>query len=355
MAVLSRREFGTLGAARTSSTRRTRDSSAKEYWLRVHRRAMACRFEITLGGEDAGDLPAARRALDRIDAIEDQLTVFRDTSTVSHVNRRAAAAPVAIDRGLFDLLSLCRTLHHDTGGAFDITSTPLSRCWGYLHPNAQSPRAGGPGLRRQGRLPTDAELDAARQVVGMSHVSIDEAAGSVRFDRDGVEINLGAVGKGWALDQIAYTLRVDGVRKALLSAGQSSIRALGDGDTGDTFYVSLKSPRLERPIAHVMLRDGALGTSGAGVQFFEVDGKRYGHVIDPRTGWPAAGALSVSVLTTSAATADALSTAFFVGGEDLARAYCATHPNVLVVFTPDDDERRTTLIGDFGGADVEVE
>jgi thiamine biosynthesis lipoprotein len=97
-----------------------------------------------------------------------------------------------------------------------------------------------------------------------------------------------------------------------------------------------------------------MGTSGAGEQFFEVNGKRYGHVIDPRTGWPAEGALSVSVLTTDAATADALSTAFFVGGADLARVYCTTHPDVLVVFTPDDRERRTVLIGDFAGADVEA-
>jgi thiamine biosynthesis lipoprotein len=147
-------------------------------------------------------------------------------------------------------------------------------------------------------------------------------------------------------------MRADGVAHALLSASRSSIRAIGA--RGDGWSINLTSPRLAQPIARVALRNGAMGTSGAGEQFFEVDGKRYGHVIDPRTGWPADGALSVSVLTTNAASADALSTAFFVGGEDLARSYCAAHTNVLVVFTPDDGNRQTKLIGAFDGAHVEV-
>jgi thiamine biosynthesis lipoprotein len=283
-------------------------------------------------------VPAARRALDRIDAIESRLTVFRESSVIAHLNRTAARRPVEIDKDIFELLAFCETLHVDTSGAFDVTSTPLSRCWGFL--------------RRAGRLPDAPELEAARALVGMRHVRIDCAHQTVHFDREGVELNFGAVGKGWALDDVARTLRADGVRNALLSAGRSSVRAIGGN--GEGWHVRLTSPRVERPLAEVFLRDAALGTSGAGEQFFEIDGQRYGHVIDPRTGWPAEGALSVSVITASAAVADALSTAFFVGGQDLARAYCASHPHVLVVFTPDDEERRTVLIGDFDGADVEA-
>lgn len=309
-----------------------------DYWLRVQRTAMACRFEVTLGGEDAADVAAARRALDQVDAIEDRLTVFRDTSLVSHINRTAAARPVALDDDLLNLLVHCEMLQRETGGAFDITSTPLSRCWGFL--------------RREGRLPTEGEITSARDVVGMRHISIDTKARTVRFARSGVQINLGAIGKGWALDHIAHTLRKDGVRRALLSAGRSSIRAVGG--PADGWDVNLSSPRLDRPIARVRLREGAMGTSGAGEQFFHSDGQRYGHIIDPRTGWPAEGALSVSVITSTAAAADALSTAFFVGGIDLARLYCATHANVLAIFTADDHVTGTVLIGRFDHAHVEV-
>lgn len=343
MAVLTRRElarrFDSLALAhrKRSVSRADRPRAEADYWLRVYRQAMACRFEVTLAGDDA-DVPAARRALDRVDAIEDQLTVFRDTSAVSYINRTAAHQPVALDDHLLELLLRCAALHDETRGAFDITSTPLSRCWGFL--------------RRQGRLPAGDELTRARECVGMRQVLLDAARRTVRFAQSGVELNFGAVGKGWALDCTAQTLRAGGVGHALLSAGRSSIRAIGAH--GDGWEITLTSPRRERPLARVRLRHGAMGTSGAGEQFFEVDGKRYGHIIDPRTGWPAEGTLSVSVLTTNATAADALSTAFFVGGAELARQYCATHANVLVVFTPDDDDHRTTLIGQFDGADVEV-
>jgi thiamine biosynthesis lipoprotein len=96
----------------------------------------------------------------------------------------------------------------------------------------------------------------------------------------------------------------------------------------------------------VSLRDAAIGTSGAGEQFVEVDGVRYGHVIDPRTGWPGSGVLSASVIAASAAVADALSTAFFVGGCELAERYCAEHPGVVAMITPDDGSETPTLIGE---------
>src|SRR5437868_3137023 len=116
------------------------------HWIRVHRTAMACRFEVTLSSADAQYVPIARRALDEADRVEAALTVFRDSSELAGVNRTAAAAPVAVDEEVFDLLQLCRALSHATGGAFDITSTPLSRCWGFL--------------RREARLPSAGEIDA---------------------------------------------------------------------------------------------------------------------------------------------------------------------------------------------------
>jgi len=315
---------------------RARTSSNDDYWIRVHRRAMACRFEITLAREDAIWVTAARAALNEIDRIEAALSVFQETSVITGVNRRAAAAPVHVDADVFGLLQRCAELSRHTGGAFDITSTPLSRCWGFM--------------RREGRVPSPDEIAAARRGVDAAAVRLDAGDRSVRFDRAGLELNLGAVGKGYALDRVAADMRRCGVAHALLSAGRSSLLAVGGRDGG--WHVEVTSPRLAGPLATVWLRDAALGTSGAGEQFVEVDGQRYGHVIDPRTGWPARGVLSASVIASSAARADALSTAFLVGGVELAARYCAEHADVMALVTPDDGSRSPLVFGTHPGARV---
>jgi thiamine biosynthesis lipoprotein len=314
-----------------------RVSDGEEYWIRVHRKAMACRFEVTLSGEDARHVPDAQKALDEADRVEGAITVFRDSSALVALNRTAAESPVPVDEELFLLLARCRALHAETEGAYDVTTTPLSRAWGFL--------------ARAGRRPTDVEIAAARACVGMDGVALDEAARTVRFLRPGLELNLGSIGKGYALERMAAALRAGGVEHALVSAAGSSIRALGGRGRG--FRVDLTSRRSTRGLlARLRLRDAALGTSGAAEQFFEIQGTRYGHVLDPRTGWPAAGVLSATVVADDAATADALSTAFLVGGLDLARRYCASHPGVLALVTPDDGSERPQLFGAHRGATV---
>jgi thiamine biosynthesis lipoprotein len=307
------------------------------YWIRVHRQAMACRFEITLAAEDARLVPAARTALDEIDRLEDELSVFRETSAVSAVNRRAAHEPVAVPPHLIGLVARCQRLHRHTDGAFDVTTMPLSRCWGFL-------RRG----RSEGRLPDADAIAAARASMGIDAVHLDRAAATVRFARAGIELNFGAIGKGYALDRAGSHLRTSGAAHALLSAGRSSLLALGG--RGQGWRIDLVSPLTRgRAIAGLWLRNAALGTSGAGEQFIQADGRRYGHVIDPRTGWPANGLLSASVVASDAASADALSTAFLIGGIDLAVRYCSTHGDVAALITPDDGSERPVVIGTHAG------
>ena len=337
---LSRRQLFTFDF----DARRSRST----HWVRVHRTAMACRFEVTLPSDAARHVPAARRALDEADRVEAALTVFRETSELVRVNRGAAAAPVLLDEELFALLRLCRALSADTSGAFDITSTPLSRCWGFL--------------RRDGRLPAPPEIDGARSRTGVDLVRLDEATRTVRFAREGVELNLGSIGKGYALGCMARLLAQAGVRDALVSAGGSSVLALGGPDGG--WIIDLKSRqvgadrlarlRLKSPAEAGHYVPVALATSGAGEQFVEIDGTRYGHVIDPRTGWPARGVLSVSVVADDPAVADALSTAFLVGGPALAERYCASHPETLVLLTPDDGSERPRMFGAHRGVSIEA-
>jgi thiamine biosynthesis lipoprotein len=325
---VTRRRF--LGVVSSS------EPDVARHWLRIERRAMACRFELTLDQADTAFVPAAQAALKQVGAIEAQLTVFRETSAIVELNTRAASAATSCDADLFALLTRCGELSRDTEGAFDITSTPLSRCWGFL--------------RREGRVPSDSEIECARDLVGMRHVALDPDRSTVRFAKTGVELNMGAIGKGYALDRVAATLRDAGITHALLSAGRSSTAAVGGRGRG--WAIDIVSPRRVGAIARVWLRDAALGTSGAGTQFAIVDGRRYGHVLDPRSGRPADGILSASVICSSAAEADALSTAFLIGGPRLAQRYCERHPEVLVLLTPDDDASTTLVIGESTHAEV---
>jgi thiamine biosynthesis lipoprotein len=306
--------------------------------IRVHRTAMACRVEVALYEEDTAHLNAARAALSEADRVEALLTVFRESSELSRVNRDAAQGAADVDAELFNVLERCQVLHAETDGAFDITSSPLSRCWGFLH--------------REGRVPADVEIEKARALVGMSGVELDRSRRAVRFARPGMQINVNALGKGYALDRMTAVLRAFGVGHALLSAGGSSVVAIGGRYGG--WPVDIRSPLVDRArLARVRLRDGALGTSGAGEQFVVEDGRRYGHVIDPRTGWPAQGVLSCSVACQDAATADALSTAFLVGGAELARRYCDEHRGTLALLTLDDGSEKPKIFGRYFGATVE--
>ena len=302
---------------------------------------MACRFEVVLPGERAGHVTHACAALDEADRLEALLTVFRETSELARINRTAAGVARNVDPAVLEILRRSRELHARTEGAFDVTSTPLSRCWGFL--------------RREGRVPPEDAIAAARRLVGMQHVEIDPATMSVRFARAGMELNLGSIGKGYALDCMGDLLRRLGVRRALLSAGGSSILAVGSDGPG--WPINLR-PRLVQQVSgergmRVHLRDAALATSGAGEQFVEADGRRYGHVIDPRTAWPASGVLSASVITANAADADALSTAFLVGGPGLASRYCAAHGGTLVLMALEGEGGRFRRFGACAHADLE--
>ncbi len=211
------------------------------YLLRFGRRAMACEFEVLL---NAGQYPqgpeAALAALDLVDELEAQLTVYRDDSEVSQINRSADLREVEIEPRLFALFSLAARMHRETGGAYDITSGPLSKTWGFY--------------RREGRVPGDAELAAAREHVGLQHVELNSQRSTIRFRKSGMEINLGSIGKGYALDRIAELFASKGIENFLLHGGNSSV--LGRGTCADGWWIGLRHPLVpERRIGEVLLRN----------------------------------------------------------------------------------------------------
>jgi thiamine biosynthesis lipoprotein len=308
---------------------------ADEYaLLRVSRRAMATTFEVALPYGTPDALDAATDALDLIDELEDQLTVYRDHSEVSRLNAAAAAGPVVVEGKLFDLFAFCARLTADTAGAFDVATGWLIKAWGFY--------------KREGRVPTAAERAAAMARTGMRHVILDPAARSVKYRKAGLEINLGGVGKGYALDRASELLRTKwGVSAALLHGGGSSVVAVGH-PPGDPrgWPVAVRHPRDDaRTLGVVRLRDQALGTSAATFQFFVYNGRKLGHLLDPRTGWPAAGTAAASVVAPTGAESDALSTAFFVLGAKKAAEYCQPRPHLAVVVLPEADGAEPMAVG----------
>jgi thiamine biosynthesis lipoprotein len=274
---------------------------------------MNTRFEMVLHGANPVSLRAAAdEALNEIERLEAQLSLFRPTSEIAHINARAGREPVRVSPPVFHLLQRARDLSAATDGAFDPTVAPLLRAWGFL---------GGPGQR----APAD-ELAAARKLVGMHRIELDEAAFTVRFPEPGMMLDLGAIGKGYAIDCAAETLREAGIRSAFLHGGTSSCHALGTDDAGSPWRVAINHPAdpeagrellwagLPAALGTVLLRDASLGVSAVGSKAFHDAGQTFGHVLDPRSGAPVQAALLAAVVLPGATEADALSTALITLG-----------------------------------------
>lgn len=296
----------------------------QSYLMQIGRPAMACDFEVFFNaGQHPGATEAAVEALDLVDELESQMTVYRSHSEVLTINRLASGGPVVVEKRLFQLLQRAVELHGMTGGAFDVTSGPLSKAWGFF--------------RRAGQFPMEEEIEQAKSRVGSQWLALDPETCTMRFRLPDLEINLNAIGKGYALDRCAELLLERNVQNFMIHGGHSSILARGSRASpesdGKGWLVSVKHPyKTEQRLLELWLRDRALGTSGAGNQYFHFQGRRYGHVIDPRTGWPADRVLSATVLAPDAATADALATAFFVMGVDESLAVCESHPELAAIF-----------------------
>ncbi len=318
----------------------------------VARHAMATRFEILLHGENPTALRAAgEQALDEVERLEDQLSLYRPTSEISHVNRYAAERPVRVTPPVFALLAQARRLWEETHGTFDVTVGPLVRCWGFM---------GGTG-----QLPDPQALAAARACVGMQWVGLDPLDCTVRFARPGLLLDLGAIGKGYAIDQAALVLQEAGVTSALLHGGTSSSFAIGAPPDSPGWRAAIPRPAAHAAnalgpsgaatgqdaiLATAPLREESLSVSAVWGRSFHADGHTYGHVIDPRTAEPVQRAVLAAIVLPSATEADALSTALLTLGEEGLDLLARTRPGLralLVVPETGAGRFRTLARGDW--------
>jgi thiamine biosynthesis lipoprotein len=288
--------------------------------LRVEKtdHAMGSTFSIVLYGRDRPHLEAAAGAalaeLHRLDAM---LSNYMADSEWSAVNRLAAVEPVRVSAELFALLSACLTYSEQSEGAFDITVGPLMKTWGFY--------------KDEGKLPDRSAVDETLARVGYQHVRLDPGARTIRFDHKGVELDPGGIGKGYAVDRMVDVLKTTGVNVAFVSAAGSSIYGLGappDGPQG--WPVTIRHPRdRSKTAAQIFLKNRSISTSGGYEKFFWADGRRYSHIIDPRTGYPSQRAASVSVITSRAIDSEAWTKPYFVNGLAWTKAH---KPSGVAVF-----------------------
>ena len=327
-----------------------KEKSLASPYLEFVRQAMATDFVLQLNmGQFSNDKSAALDALDVVSRLERELSFFIPDSVVGELNRTAAGIPVFPDEPIYDLFRVCQTLYDQTQGAFDITAGRLWEIWGFS--------------RRAGQVPSPEDVQTALESRGAGKLTfLDDVKGVARTDERTL-VNLGAIGKGYAMDRASRFLFDCGVTDFLFHGGASSVVAMGNRTDADGWEVGLHNPlrqtspenRESTRLETIRLHNQALATSGSQTQFFRAGGKRYGHIIDPRTGYPAStlpdspvvysASVIVPIQTTdsgydffAAAKADALATAFYILGPDAAQEYCTNHQGIETIFVLPDNK-----------------
>ncbi len=274
--------------------------------------AMGSRFQILCSRDAQRQLaPRVSEGFELLAELEQQMSFYRHDSEISQINRLAFEKPVPVEPRLLGLLQRAIELSTGTFGAFDITTARVNRLW--------------KTARCEGRVPDAGEILEAIEGSGSNRLAIDERHSTIAFAHRRLQIDLGGIGKGYALDRLTELLTRSGAKDFLVHGGQSSVVARGlrgvnlndSATAGIPWRIGISHPlKLATRLAELNLENQCAGTSGSGRQSFIHGGRRLGHVIDPRTGWPADHWLSVTVLADDATTADVLATALFVMNRD---------------------------------------
>jgi thiamine biosynthesis lipoprotein len=264
--------------------------------------AMGSTYSLVLYGADRNRMETASEdAFDEVRRLDLLLSNYKPDSEWSKVNREAAEHPVPVSKELFELLAACMNYSRQSEGTFDVTVGPLMRVWGFYKDTGHLPKAG--------------EVTEAMGKIGYRNVVLDAARHTVFFARPGLNLDPGGVGKGYAVDRMVQVLKNDGIRSALVSAGGSSIYCLGAPPDDTGWSIHIRDPHgAPQPAAEVILKDESLSTSGSYEKFFVAEGKTWSHIMDPRTGYPAQGTLSVSVIAPRTLDSEVWAKPYFIQG-----------------------------------------
>jgi thiamine biosynthesis lipoprotein len=261
---------------------------------------MGTTFRVELySTDDVTATKAAEAAFARAEELEQIMSDYRQDSELIVLERGGVSAPFPVSADLYDVLAKSIHISELSRGAFDVTVGPLVELWRKV--------------RTTGRLPDASELTRAKTLVDYRNIELDATRRTVFLKRPGMKLDLGAIGKGYAADQMLALLQSRGLRQAMVVAGgEVAVGAPPPGEKG--WRVALDTPDVgaANPPCTLLLHDIAVSTSGDSKQFVEVNGKRYSHVIDPSTGMALEGMGSTTVIARDSATADALGTALSV-------------------------------------------
>jgi thiamine biosynthesis lipoprotein len=273
--------------------------------FRFEFQAMASRCEVRLHAPDAIAAGAwAEAAIAEVRRIETKYSRYRDDSVTTAINRAAGQDAVCVDDETAHLIDFGAALHAQSGGRFDLTSGVLRRVWDF---KAQ-------------RVPAQRDLDALLPLIGWSRVQWSERA--IRLPRAGMEIDFGGIGKEYAADRAGAVLLERGAGHGFVNLG-GDVRVIGPAPDGTPWRIAVQHPRgrAGEILAHLDVASGALATSGDYERYFIADGRRYCHILDPRTGWPVAAWQSVSVVAPLAVAAGACATIAMLNDLDAALAF----------------------------------
>ncbi len=273
--------------------------------------AMDTMMRFTLYGEEAQTGAVLAQIPTQLGALEAELSATREDSDIFRIDR-AEGQPVEVRASVSELLSDALELCRITGGALDITAYPAVKAWGFT--------------TGEHRVPDEEELAALAAKIDYAAVGSDGPTVTLPA---GMELDVGAVAKGYAGDLLAEAVRTNDISSALLDLGQSTIVAIGTKPGGKPWRIGIRDPAGESYLAVVELTDMSLGTSGGYQRYFEEDGVVYWHILDPDTAAPArSGLASVTVVAPSALLCDGLSTALFVMGLEEGAQFWRDHPEL---------------------------
>ncbi len=293
-------------------------------------RTMGAWASLTLVTADSAAVAdIALDALLEFHRVDSLMTNWTDISEVARLNREGTGGPIPVEPEVGRVLWTAARIGRESQGAFDISIEPLVRLWGFLGGTPQ--------------VPASKDIDALKKQVGWNHVMLDSVAGTLALSGKGVKIDLGGIAKGHGVDMVADNLRAAGVTDALIDLTGNMV-ALGAPPGKDGWSIGIRDPQDKHAhLGTLKLSGAAIATSGNYEQFITQDGRRYGHILDPRTGWPAEGLAAVTVVAERAIDVDAWATALFVMGPETAREVAAARDDLSVILLEPDTDGRLIL------------
>ncbi len=323
--VSSKKPVSTAGQQVSSKDWKERTDPGQKELFRFDdsRVSMACTYTVVVYGTDRIQLPLiVNTAFEEIDRIDQLMSNYNPDSPLSQINREADKHTVVVEPELFDFIQLCLKYSRESDGAFDITVGPLMKSWGFY--------------RGEGRIPWFFELWNVMRKVGYQRLILDSHDRTIQFSVSGMELDLGGIAKGYAVDRVISLLKEYGIQTGFVSAGGSTVYGLGAPPNRDGWEIRIRDPLAPNDAGRnggtVHLKNRCLSIAGNYEKFFKVRGIKYSHIMDPHTGYPVQDMLSVAVLTDSGVDGDAVDDVLYVLGVEKSKAYLEKHPGIEAFF-----------------------